>query len=398
MTHESKVSASILRFRLFQIKMSEESPEIGDSSEDLEAKEKELRRINDELDAKRERIVKRAAKLLETQENLLRNAVAENSKAFAKDCALELQNPDIATPSLSSDAEETETFSKNEIVEKESAPRKIIPKKVSKKKKKKETLIKNAEELSQEIEGAIFSFSFSFCVFPKIISLCAARKLKDLEMESSILGKHSKMGKNAALRLQKARYKTLEKQFEEMVRQFDGKEKEINIFRKRCKETENELVKVKKNGEGFLKKMEAKDNKINENMEKMRYFESEMARLRQMCKTLSAENKEKKINRRTVDIRLSRALKDAEKYRKMLAKVENSHKNTQNIRSDEMAQLKNENKALKRQRMELLSAFKKQMKLIDILKKQKIHIEAAKVLEISERNFTKSLEIGENLT
>ena len=44
-----------------------------------------------------------------------------------------------------------------------------------------------------------------------------------------------------------------------------------------------------------------------------------------------------------------------------------------------MEKLVNDNRKLERERNELLQAFKKQMKLIDVLKRQKMHIESAKL-------------------
>lgn len=77
-----------------------------------------------------------------------------------------------------------------------------------------------------------------------------------------------------------------------------------------------------------------------------------------------------------------------------------------------------ENRQLEKQRAELMTGFKKQLKLIDILKRQKVtfyacqilcgslsnhippppviqmHIEAAKVLSFTEEEFIKALDWG----
>jgi len=55
-------------------------------------------------------------------------------------------------------------------------------------------------------------------------------------------------------------------------------------------------------------------------------------------------------------------------------------------------QLTNENRRLEKQRLELMNAFKRQLKLIDILKKQKLHLEASKMLQFAEEDFCKAIE------
>lgn len=52
------------------------------------------------------------------------------------------------------------------------------------------------------------------------------------------------------------------------------------------------------------------------------------------------------------------------------------------------------NRLLERQRQELVVGFRKQLKLIDVLKRQRVHLQAAKLLQISEQQFLKVMDLS----
>uniref|UniRef100_A0A673M7Y9 Testis expressed 9 n=1 Tax=Sinocyclocheilus rhinocerous TaxID=307959 RepID=A0A673M7Y9_9TELE len=75
-------------------------------------------------------------------------------------------------------------------------------------------------------------------------------------------------------------------------------------------------------------------------------------------------------------------------------KLKQSSKVTQEQQTFETLQA--ENRKLERQKAELIAGFKKQLKLIDILKRQKLHFEAAKLLSFTEEEFMKALDWGKD--
>lgn len=97
------------------------------------------------------------------------------------------------------------------------------------------------------------------------------------------------------------------------------------------------------------------------------------------------------------NIRINRLQEEVDKYKIDLR----SQKSQVDEKSDDVKRqnekLIQENKKLERQRNEILQAFKKQMKLIDILKRQKVHLEAAKMLNFTEEEFIKALDLQDKI-
>uniref|UniRef100_A0A8C3FEU0 Testis expressed 9 n=1 Tax=Chrysemys picta bellii TaxID=8478 RepID=A0A8C3FEU0_CHRPI len=132
---------------------------------------------------------------------------------------------------------------------------------------------------------------------------------------------------------------------------------------------------------------------------KLRVMQEELDSIVRECSKKELENlkriqKQASTSQSATEVRLNRALEEAERYKMELNKLKQSNKDIANQEHKKFEELKIANKRLEKQKGELMTGFKKQLKLIDILKRQKMHIEAAKMLSFTEEEFMKALEWG----
>ncbi|OQR86140.1 hypothetical protein ACHHYP_10947 [Achlya hypogyna] len=111
---------------------------------------------------------------------------------------------------------------------------------------------------------------------------------------------------------------------------------------------------------------------------------------------------------KAIEIRLERALADVEKVKKELHDERAAKGGPAVPRADHDKVLRDVKRTEKQKvhdliyhmfshthvQAELLTAYKKQAKLIDVLKRQKIHLEAAKELLFTEDEFAKTVDLG----
>jgi hypothetical protein len=118
-----------------------------------------------------------------------------------------------------------------------------------------------------------------------------------------------------------------------------------------------------------------------------------------MKKELAVGQRGATKGRDDTDVRLRRALEDLERCRTKLAEKESAEARAASSDANEATAIGNlqaENKMLLAQRTEFLNCLRKQNKLIDVLKRQKLHLEAAKLLQLTEQEFTAALECHED--
>ena len=97
-------------------------------------------------------------------------------------------------------------------------------------------------------------------------------------------------------------------------------------------------------------------------------------------------NKAADAEAKAKDVRLNRALEEVERYKHQLERAREGQRERRRV-SRVRTTARQEVKRLERQKTELVAAFKKQMKLIDVLKKQKVHMEAARTLSSPRRSL-----------
>lgn len=122
----------------------------------------------------------------------------------------------------------------------------------------------------------------------------------------------------------------------------------------------------------------------------------EAAEARRDADTSQRSTRASEAETKSRDVRLNRALEEVERYKNALAEAREERKGGGAEIRREAGELRGEVRRLERQKQELAAAFKKQSKLVDVLRKQKTHLEAARVVQFAEEAFLSVLEKGES--
>ena len=116
-------------------------------------------------------------------------------------------------------------------------------------------------------------------------------------------------------------------------------------------------------------------------------YKKDAATAERLAKQAASESKAK-------DTQLKRSTEAIARLKEQVTDLQAQMKT--NVRGDasKVSELEARVRDLEKQRSDVLGAFRKQIKLIDILKRQKIHLEAARLLTFTEEEFMKTLEWG----
>lgn len=195
-------------------------------------------------------------------------------------------------------------------------------------------------------------------------------------------------------RVNQARIKYLQKQVEDnadlrnqLYDQLKDVQKSLSIEREENKRLKKRLqvmeADTRRNAnrrDSSMGNSDALENLTQENLS----LKKELQTAERLARKTDTDSKAK-------DVQLKRAVETINRMKAQLTELQQVNQGSSQEDRTRIETAEGRVKVLERQRLELINAFRKQMKLIDVLKRQKVHIEAARLLAFTEEEFLGAL-------
>lgn len=203
-------------------------------------------------------------------------------------------------------------------------------------------------------------------------------------------------------RIQKARLKALSKQLDDSKGLRKQLQEQVNDLQRQLKSERDENKGLKKRvsileaeqrrgGTPRSGSRSAKGGK-QKDPEEISELQGEISQLKKDLQTAERLAKQAESQVRTKDTQLKRATETINRYKAQIDEFASQLKGGEVGDKAKVEELHARIRMLEKHREELVEGFKKQMKLIDVLKRQKTHMEAARLLQFTEEEFVKTLD------
>ncbi|XP_072527893.1 testis-expressed protein 9 isoform X2 [Salminus brasiliensis] len=347
---------------------------------DLLAKEEEYKRLNAELEAKTAELVRQAEEVMREQNEVLSKPISTHLSISISDGYEDLGDTLSTLKKPTAKAATEKQSVKPGRPTRPPSGHKKIPQKM------KPTVVDDVA-----IPDDLGDFSLA-----KTISNIEGRVSEDVtdeHPEDDIMpSAGEEMGAEAQIRFLRAKVRVMQEELNRLSDEGNKKDDENGVLSNKLKEMEEERVRLQRTTsmqQTQLEKHRALAEEANRNCDGLR---QQVGALQKELEGMKRAQKQAASSHSATEVRLNRALEEAEKSKAQLSKLKQSSKDSANQEQQKIETLQAENKKLEKQKAELIIGFKKQLKLIDILKRQKMHFEAAKMLSFTEDEFMKALD------
>ncbi|XP_075996172.1 testis-expressed protein 9 [Genypterus blacodes] len=196
------------------------------------------------------------------------------------------------------------------------------------------------------------------------------------------------------IRVLNAEVRVMQEEMEQLSYECYKKDDEISKLNRAVKDLEEDRARLQKNTNVQQTQISKHKDSAEESTKKSSVLQLQVAALRKEIENLNRTHKKAAGVHSAAEIRLNRAQEEVERLKGQLSSLKQTNQDKINQEHQSKENLLAENKMLKKQKAELLVGFKKQLRLIDVLKRQKMHFEAAKLLSFTEEEFLKALDWG----
>ncbi|KAG5848964.1 testis-expressed protein 9 isoform X3 [Anguilla rostrata] len=356
---------------------------------DLLAKEEEYKRMNAKLEAKTAELVRQAEEVMREQNEVLSRPISSHLSLGIEDEKEDFMNLDLQAPSARQPTAKVLT--------------KPLPSP-----KPHQTALPSGNRTKKAPKKAKNCTADDVALLEDFVDFSLAKTISTIEGKLEEGGTHenidddvmpsvgNEMGSEAQIRFLKAKLRVLQEEVNRLSQEYNKKDDENANLSAKIKEVEEDRARLQRMTNIQRSQLEKHKVLSEDSSRKCEGLQHQVIALQKEIESLKRTQKQATTNHSATEVRLNRALEEAEKFKLELNKIKQSSKDSANQDHQKMEALQAENKKLERQKAELISGFKKQLKLIDILKRQKMHFEAAKMLSFTEEEFMKALDWGKS--
>ncbi|KAM9493913.1 testis-expressed protein 9 isoform 2-T2 [Clarias gariepinus] len=364
---------------------------------DLLAKEKEYKRLNEELEAKTAELVRQAEEVMREQNEVLSKPIPTHLSLDIADDSEEFWEavvPSVTKSKSTAKVKAERPFDDFAATEKKSLkagkPNRSLstPRKTAQKKQ-----VMVADDVAMPADFTDFSLTKTIRkIEGRVNDEDTAEQLEDDIVPSA----GEEMSAEAQIRFMKAKLRVMQEDLNRLSQECNKKDEENAVLSSKLKEVEEDRVRLQRTTnmqQMQLEKHRALAEDANGNCEALRH---QVSVLQKEVEGMKRTQKQASSSHNATEVRLNRALEEAERCKAELNKLKQSSKDSVNQEQQKIEALHAEKIKLEKQKAELITGFKKQLKLIDILKKQKMHFEAARMMSFTEEEFMKALDWGKS--
>lgn len=190
----------------------------------------------------------------------------------------------------------------------------------------------------------------------------------------------------------RAKVRVLHEETQKLNQEMNNYREETNRLKKRVQELEEERTRLHRTTSSHSSQVERVKKSLEETKTQYAVVESERNTLKKECESAKRALSQQASELKSASTRLQRALEEVERLKNELDGLRSRNRDTNDDMKHTIERLTSDNRRLERQKTELIAAFKKQLRLIDVLRRQKMLIQASKCLQLTEEEFLKALD------